>query len=520
MVLLPIVARELVVAARKPSTYRQRAIVAGLGLLFFLFCFSQRGRTTDNGSPIFNELSCVILMGSLLFGVFLTSDSLSSEKREGTLGLLFLTDLKPLDIVLGKMTSSSLNAFYCLLGVLPVLALPTLLGGVTVGEFARMMLVMLVTAFFSLSVGLCVSSFSTDSAKAIATTFLTLILPLAIAHLTLELWGTSSLTIDKLLLPSPFTAMRLASDAHYGAMFWQSVLSMLLLAGVAIGGALFQLKRSLRRNSLDSRESRAKNANRQPFTPIAEGDNPGRWLAARDFSLGGYLKWTMILGCALFFTLLALCFAMKSRNYTDAFFVCALLTALAMHFAVKCLLVAAASRRTLHDLRSGAFELLMATPLSTQDFIAGIQQGIFSRFKRAARWLTVVNGFLIATVLAGKTLLHMNASDQAIFCIVFGGGILLLWVTLPCFTWIAMWFGLTSTKHSSAILKTIACLFGPGWLLWLFIVFFVRSFNNTTGPFILLIWIAGCVVYFLVLCVFCRSGLETHLRKKVSEGLN
>jgi ABC-type transport system involved in multi-copper enzyme maturation permease subunit len=58
---------------------------------------------------------------SLLAGLFLTSDCLSEEKREGTLGLLFLTDLKSHDIVLGKFVATALSALYCLLALLPVM---------------------------------------------------------------------------------------------------------------------------------------------------------------------------------------------------------------------------------------------------------------------------------------------------------------------------------------------------------------------------------------------------------------
>jgi len=47
---------------------------------------------------IFTAFGIVAFGFTLLCGVFLTSDCLSEEKREGTLGLLFLTDLKGFDI--------------------------------------------------------------------------------------------------------------------------------------------------------------------------------------------------------------------------------------------------------------------------------------------------------------------------------------------------------------------------------------------------------------------------------------
>ena len=56
---------------------------------------------------------------------------MSEEKREGTLGLLFLTDLKGYDVVAGKLVANSLNGFYALMAILPVVALALLMGGLT-----------------------------------------------------------------------------------------------------------------------------------------------------------------------------------------------------------------------------------------------------------------------------------------------------------------------------------------------------------------------------------------------------
>ena len=80
-----------------------------------------------------------------------TADCLSSEKREGTLGFLFLTDLKAYDVVAGKLASSSLSAAYGLLAVMPVLTIPMLLGGVTIWDVARLGLVLANTLFFAMS---------------------------------------------------------------------------------------------------------------------------------------------------------------------------------------------------------------------------------------------------------------------------------------------------------------------------------------------------------------------------------
>src|SRR5207245_2009309 len=103
---------------------------------------------------LFVAFGVLALAFCLLAGIFLTADCLSEEKREGTLGLLFLTNLRSYDVVLGKLLATSLHSFYGLLAIFPVLGLPLMMGGVTLGEFWRVILVLIVTLFLSLALGL------------------------------------------------------------------------------------------------------------------------------------------------------------------------------------------------------------------------------------------------------------------------------------------------------------------------------------------------------------------------------
>src|SRR5664279_6501488 len=121
---------------------------------------------------LFSILTGSAVLYCLLSGVWFTADCLSAEKREGTLGLLFLTDLKGYDVVFGKLVATSLNGFYAALAAVPILALQLLLGGVTAGEFGRMALVVVNTLFFSLALGICVSAMSRSPRKAMAMTLL------------------------------------------------------------------------------------------------------------------------------------------------------------------------------------------------------------------------------------------------------------------------------------------------------------------------------------------------------------
>ena len=102
MTFQPIVERELRVTARRISpaftgivssdACRARGdSSAGMG---FLSVWGFRRAAV--GRMAYNVLSYLALAVCLLEGVRQTADCVSEEKREGTLGLLFLTDLKGL----------------------------------------------------------------------------------------------------------------------------------------------------------------------------------------------------------------------------------------------------------------------------------------------------------------------------------------------------------------------------------------------------------------------------------------
>ena len=109
MTFLPIVDRELREGARRKSTRYIRLIVASVALVMSLFQIVFMPLFTRSASSV-GSTGFAIMTGyafvlCLLSGIFITADCLSEEKREGTLGLLFLTDLRGYDVVLGKLAS-------------------------------------------------------------------------------------------------------------------------------------------------------------------------------------------------------------------------------------------------------------------------------------------------------------------------------------------------------------------------------------------------------------------------------
>src|SRR5689334_18334672 len=125
MTIPPIVERELRVAARRAGTHRNRVLipaVLAVVIVAKVLLVPFPSSTALLGRVAFDTLSLLALVFCALEGVRKTADCLSEERRRGTLGLLFLTDLKGSDIIAGKLAVSSLASIYGLLATLPILA--------------------------------------------------------------------------------------------------------------------------------------------------------------------------------------------------------------------------------------------------------------------------------------------------------------------------------------------------------------------------------------------------------------
>ena len=123
----PLVEREMGVAARRWTTYWGRVTLLLFALAPVVVAYAA-GKIGITGSGLMSSgLGAELLMvqaGLLFFWVVLAaiqlaSDAISSEKREGTLGLLFLTSLTPFEIVTGKLAAASMRTWHGLLAVIP-----------------------------------------------------------------------------------------------------------------------------------------------------------------------------------------------------------------------------------------------------------------------------------------------------------------------------------------------------------------------------------------------------------------
>ncbi|MCX5790321.1 MAG: ATP-binding protein [Elusimicrobia bacterium] len=167
--IVPILTREMLAAARRRSTYAARVLVGvgsvGLAVAMLLAGFLQYLAPTAAGRMFFAWLTAIGYGFALFNGVLSTCDCISREKREGTLGLLFLTQLNAFDIVFGKFIPRFFHLCYCLLAAAPSLAFVFILGGVTAGDFCVAALNLANALFFFAALGMLISTFSRDEKR-------------------------------------------------------------------------------------------------------------------------------------------------------------------------------------------------------------------------------------------------------------------------------------------------------------------------------------------------------------------
>lgn len=530
MTFLPIVERELRAASRRRSTYWSRAASALVAILIcaWMFLVSARSEPVKElGKILFYILSAVFFGNSLLAGIRFTADTLSEEKREGTLGLLFLTDLKGYDVVLGKLVASSMTAFYGLLAIFPVMAIPLLLGGVAPAEFWRMTLVLSNSLLFSLAAGLFVSSLSRSARKAMGGTLLLIIgvnglIPALGAYVA---YSFKANQVDEaFLVPSAAYAYGLVFDAAYRTnadRFLWSVLftfatSMAFLALASIAARYSWQDRPAgagTRRLVDwwRRQLNGTDAERRRFRTRLLEISPCYWLGGRQrlkpaavwCGLGivavgwlwGYLKW-------------------RQDWLTEATYVA---TALLVHTAVKFWVASEACQKLGQDHRSGALELILSTPLTVSEIVRGQMLALRRQFLGPVSLIVVVD---LAFMVAG--LRSYGLASDASWSWTCMAGIVVFVADVYTLCWVGMWVGLIARRPNRASGNTVIRVMLVPWLAFvgfLILASFISLWTHieSDSGFLLGLWFLLSMLNNLALFWWAQRHLHRDLRRVATQ---
>ena len=533
MILLPIVERELRVAARRRSTFWLRSLTAAaaMGLVLLLILFVPSNLPSHVlGRQLFHWESALAFAFCLFAGAFLTADCLSFEKREGTLGLLFLTDLRGYDLVLGKLTATSVQAVYALAAMFPMLALPMLMGGVTGSEVARVMEVLLMTVFLSLAVGMIVSALGRESRTTLLVALGILVIlggfSPVLMFLQMVLAGRGSPS-EPWLFGTPVGTLIWAYEGSYtrgyrlpfwisSGVFWGLAVGALAVAGLVI-------KRAHREKAVPAtrpggrtfwQRLRWADTPARPGTRRGMEGSPFLWLCCRD-RLARVLAWAVV----IFLGGLWLCFfgvaCVGRQRFPEVAYALSMIVAFVLHVGLKVVVALEAGRRFSEDKQSGALELLLVTPLSPQAIVQGQWQALRRHFRGPLLVLLAVNAVVFMTVAVA------NVINLPTFMRVFFGqalllGALALLVDFYALSWVGMLMGLRSRRHNRAVLATLARIL---LLPWVGVVLFIivaaagGGVRDRDLPGCAIVWFVAGFLFSLAQAAWARGELLGRLRR-------
>jgi ABC-type transport system involved in multi-copper enzyme maturation permease subunit len=526
MTFFPIVERELIEASRRRGTYWIRLAASAVALVLggWVMLLMHQAPPGSLAIALFVTISVAAFVYCLFIGVFRTADCLSEEKREGTLGLLFLTDLRGYDIVLGKLVATSLNAFYGILALFPVMAISLLLGGVTVGEFWRVVLVALGTLFFSLAVGMFCSAISRDERRAMVVAFIIVLFfagGLPVLAAALEGGRLNNFIVPYLFIPSPGYAAYMAFDATFSApakfnYFYHSIafthaLSwILLLMSSAIVPRTWQDKAltaaAVRRRQWIHGLHLGSPGRRNRFRARLLDRNPFCWLVSRHRTKP-FAVWMFLAACGAAWSL-GLIFERRDWQDEGAY----VLTALIVHTVLKFWVATEASRRFSLDQQSGALELLLSTPMPVQQMIRGQMMGLERQF--AAPVLVV----LLADFIFLFTGPH--DSDEVMLWVA---GMVVLVADLITLSWLGMWRGLNSRHPNRAAVATLVRVLALPWVVFCLVLTLVAlsdslgrssSWNNKSPIYL---WIAISLGFDALFGLPAARRLVTRFREVATQ---
>ena len=524
MIQLPIVERELRLSARRSATHwgRVGAGVAAIGLAMWSIYAHPDSPAMANraGRATFVTLALVATLSTVTTAMRLTAPSIATEKREGTLGLLFLTDLKPYDVVLGKLAATMLNTFYRALAVVPVLAIPMLMGGVSGGDVARLAVALMNTLFLAAASGMLASTLSSDAKSASGLAWLAFLgilgTPAGIAALGVWLGAPPQIWVPLLAL-SPAAALFtvLGQGAAGLASFWIPMATGQLCAW----GCLALTCRIIPRVWQDRPATVSQQTRNEAFRTFVEGDfakraerrrkmlavNPVYWLNNRDRIVPWY-PWIFLGSLAVLAIWATVALNARWNEHGLVLGTCWLL-----HLIFKTWVSSQAASAFSADRDRGALELLLSTPLTTAELLRGHWLGLKRLFAAPIGLFLAIEIIWIGYALAYGT--DKADHGRLFWAFTHAANVTVFLVDLWALGWVALWFGAKAKNGAEGASKAQFRLLTRPWIGIVAFSFVLILFEvRTSFGWMVAFWAALSLPIAILSAQRARSELYTSLR--------
>jgi ABC-type Na+ efflux pump permease subunit len=474
----PLIERELRAALRKRQLHQMRlwgtlACVA-VAMLFLLFG-SGPGRAdwgrNFNQLLFWGGLILILQVPAYTVGIF------AEERRNQTLGLLFLCGIKPVELFVSKTLGSALVSFSRLLLLYPFLAISFLGGGLSLDMFVATTCSLPVAMLFVFAVCVMASVLCREESTAMLVAVLLafgLCLPVPLWQ-RLAVDPTNSLA-NQLLIFSPARGPFLAAThLSKGTMaeFWTATMISLGWSALLLAAAAFVLGRVWQ----DQTDRLAADNWRARWLRRVRGDalwrrqlarrwhesNPFVWLAQRD-------RWPVTLtGVAVagvFLLWLAASVVWWENWLRPAGLI---LVAVLVNLVLNWMVQFTAAKTIGDNRRSGALELLLTTPLSHLDLVRGQLVALRAQFRPVARVILAMN---VVMLLVGLCFRSWQGSDLILYFVIWAG--LLAWTGSFVFgayrsALVLFWDSLVCGRPAYVALRKMNFASSPAW--WIYLIF-------------------------------------------------
>jgi ABC-type Na+ efflux pump permease subunit len=535
---VPIIERELRVASRQTRTWWRRFAVLnlGAGVLVVAYLLNRHWSASNEiGKELFDTLVVCGFIFSLLTGPLTTTDCVARERREGTLGLLFLTNLRGRDVVFGKIGVSSFDMVLILIGAMPLVAIPFLMGGLDLVHFALTALTLFNVMFLSLAVGIFFSSFASSGRIALGLTllflfFITLGLPMMAREVlrVLQL-ADNSVPATMLRMFSPLAAIIAVMDVPSPRVKWWEYWTVMGglhgLAWLLILGACWRTAKSWRTGAESLRRTKWKERAARWHARIGRmrwrkrllDQSPMAWLESRGFFEAAFLA---ALVCTALGIWMFEHFAGKDFWPDQGV---AVGWAVVAHY-ILCLWIAVqAPRRLADDKQSGALELLLCTPLTPRQIVKGCTRALLARFGTVAAIMMLLDAYSLYFCYTQQWPYNSMSTQDIVELSLCG----LLVLPLQTYTFIRLgvYQGLAQGNSLRATFKLIAKVALLPWALFVSFVLGMllaeRYINRWLGRFgevfFISMWIGIHVLTCLGFLLHGNYRLKRHFRDLASQ---
>lgn len=178
----------------------------------------------------------------------------------------------------------------------------------------------------------------------------------------------------------------------------------------------------------------------------------------------------------------------------------------------KCMVALEASRRLNEDRQSGALELLLVTPLSEKEIIAGQRQALEGMFLKPLFVVLALYGCVMWWSCSSSSPVH----DQGVTAIIMFGNIVVLLTDFFALGWVGMWHGLVARQHHRAVLVSLVQILVLPWLLYV-VMGMCGGFNSSAGANAFIItWYLTGVLNDFIWARRARNKLRNEFRLRAS----